>query len=253
MNALLPAIISGSSVLLKPSPQTPLVAERLSKAFDLAGLPKGVLQILHLSPQLTAYTAKHPSTDFVSFTGSVSGGQSIAKEAAEGRGRGVALELGGKDPAYVRADADLPYTIENLVDGAMFNSGQSCCAVERIYVQKPLYDEFVKGFVEMVKKYKVGDPTVPETNLGPVVSVASASRIKKQIDLAIADGAKALIPEDHFPEAVAGTAFVGPQVLVDVNHTMDVMTEETFGPVVGIQMVCGYSCPLKYNIFLFPR
>ncbi|OBZ73198.1 Succinate-semialdehyde dehydrogenase [NADP(+)] [Grifola frondosa] len=108
---------------------------------------------------------------------------------------------------------------------------------ERIYVHGSIYDSFVSKFVELTKKYKLGDPTLPDTNLGPVVSIASAERIRKQVADAINAGAKALIPEDLFPAAKVGTAFVAPQVLVDVNHSMDVMMEETFGPVVGIQKV----------------
>jgi len=181
---------------------------------------------------------QHPLVAFVSFTGSVVGGEAIEKLAVEAGGfKGVALELGGKDPAYVRADADLRYTVAELVDGAMFNSGQSCCAVERIYVHESVYNEFVAGFVEIVKQYKLGDPTKPETNLGPVVSIASAQRIRKQIADAVKAGAKTLVPEDLFPIAQADNAYVAPQVLVDVNHSMDVMMEETFGPVVGIQKV----------------
>ncbi|KAL1943782.1 hypothetical protein VTO73DRAFT_4227 [Trametes versicolor] len=238
INSVLPALIAGNSVIIKPSPQTPLAAERFASAFHKAGVPRDVLQVIHLSPELTSAAVKHPLVDFVSFTGSVAGGRAVDIAAAEASGfKGVGLELGGKDPAYVRADANLDYTVGELVDGAMFNSGQSCCAVERIYVHESIFDDFVARFAEITKKYKLGDPTEPETNLGPVVSVASAERIRKQVSSAIEAGAKALIPEDLFAVAKAGTAYVAPQVLVDVNHTMDVMMEETFGPVVGIQKV----------------
>jgi len=177
--------------------------------------------------------------DFVSFTGSVSGGKFVEEAAVAAEGfKGVALELGGKDPAYVRPDADLPFTVEQLVDGAFFNSGQSCCAVERIYVHESIYDTFVESFTKLVKdNYKLGDPTLETTNIGPVVSLASAEKIRKQVKDALAAGAKALIPEDLFPAAKENTTYVAPQVLVNVNHTMDVMMEETFGPIVGIQKV----------------
>ncbi|RDX44684.1 succinate semialdehyde dehydrogenase [Lentinus brumalis] len=238
VNSVLPALIAGNAVVLKPSPQTPLAAERFALAFHNAGVPKDVLQVIHLSPELTTKAVKNPLVDFVAFTGSVAGGRAVDIAAAEAPGfKGVGLELGGKDPAYVRADADLDYTVAELVDGAMFNSGQSCCAIERIYVHEDVYDEFVKKFVELTKKYKLGDPTEKEYNLGPVCSIASAERIRKQVAAAVAAGAKALIPEDLFPAAQPGTAFVAPQVLVDVNHSMEVMKEETFGPVVGIQKV----------------
>jgi len=180
--------------------------------------------------------------DFVSFTGSVIGGRTVEKAAVDATGfKGVALELGGKDPAYVRQDADIAYTAAELVDGAFYNSGQSCCAVERIYVHESVYDSFVSKYVDIVKTYKLGDPTKPETNLGPVVNTEHAQRIRKQVQEAVEAGAKALIPEDLFttPEIgnLEGTAYFAPQVLVDVDHTMDVMIIESFGPVVGIQKV----------------
>ncbi|ETW87357.1 hypothetical protein HETIRDRAFT_437877 [Heterobasidion irregulare TC 32-1] len=241
INAVLPAILAGNAVLLKPSPQTPLTAERFALALTRAGVPADVIQVLHLSPELVVRAVQHPLVDFVSFTGSVVGGQAVEKAAVDAEGfKGVGLELGGKDPAYVRADADLDYTAAELVDGAFFNSGQSCCSIERIYVHESIYDAFVPKVVDIVKKYKLGDPTKPEITLGPVVSLASAERIRKQIADAVKAGAKALIPEELFstPEFdVAGTTYVVPQVLVDVDHSMEVMMEETFGPVVGIQKV----------------
>ncbi|KAF8634813.1 hypothetical protein AX17_004065 [Amanita inopinata Kibby_2008] len=238
VNSVLPAIVAGNAVLLKPSPQTPLAAERFALALSRAGIPAGVIQVVHTPPELTSYVIQHPSVSFVSFTGSIPGGRAVAKAAGSGTGfPGVGLELGGKDPAYVRPDADLDYAVPELVDGAFYNSGQSCCAVERIYVHESVFDTFVTKYVDIVKKYKLGDPTLLETNLGPVISLASAQRIRKQVEDALRDGAKALIPEDFFPVAKVGTAYVAPQVLVNVSHGMEVMMEETFGPVVGIQKV----------------
>ncbi|KAJ7207071.1 succinate semialdehyde dehydrogenase [Mycena pura] len=238
VNSVFPALIAGNAVLLKPSPQTPLSAERLSAGLAHAGFPKDIMIPLHLSPELTTQVIQHPLVDYISFTGSVAGGRAVQQAAANAPGfKGVALELGGKDPAYVRADADLDYTVPELVDGALFNSGQSCCAVERIYVHESIYDDFVTKFVDIVKGYKLGDPSHQETTLGPVVSIASADRIRKQIADAVAAGAKALIPPEPFRVARLGAAYVAPQVLVDVNHTMDIMMEETFGPVVGIQKI----------------
>ncbi|KAI0050672.1 succinate semialdehyde dehydrogenase [Auriscalpium vulgare] len=241
VNSVLPAIIAGNAVILKPSPQTPLTGERFALALTHAGVPEDVIQVLHLTPALTAHAIQHRLVDFVSFTGSVAGGHAVEKAAVDAPGfKGVALELGGKDPAYVRPDADLDYTSAELVDGAFFNSGQSCCAVERIYVHESVYDAFVPKVVEVVKSYKLGDPTEKGTNLGPVVSLASAERIRKQVRDAVEAGAKALIPEEHFTvrdTSFEGTTYVVPQVLVNVDHTMEVMTEETFGPVVGIQKV----------------
>ncbi|KJA14854.1 hypothetical protein HYPSUDRAFT_208364 [Hypholoma sublateritium FD-334 SS-4] len=238
INSVLPALVAGNAVLLKPSPQTPLTAERLALALTRAGVPADAVQVLQLGLEQAAAVAADVRVGFVSFTGSVQGGRNVERAVAGGKGfAGVALELGGKDPAYVRADADLGYTVGEIVDGAFFNSGQSCCAIERVYVHESVYDEFVAKFVEITKTYKLGDPTLPGTNLGPVVSLASAERIRKQVSDAVKAGAKNLIPESHFAAAQIGTAYVAPQVLVDVTHQMDVMMEETFGPVVGIMKV----------------
>ncbi|KAF8630244.1 hypothetical protein AX15_003041 [Amanita polypyramis BW_CC] len=249
VNSILPAIISGNAVLLKPSPQTPLTAERFALALKTAGVPSEIIQVIHTSPELTSYVTQHPGVNFVSFTGSVAGGQAVAKAAANNSNfPGVGLELGGKDPAYVRADADLDYTVAELVDGAFYNSGQSCCAVERIYVNEAIFDEFVTKYVGLVKKYKLGDPTAPETNLGPVVSLASAARIRKQVEDAVTAGAIPLIGEDLFPLAQPGTTYVAPQVLINVNHNMDIMVNETFGPVVGLQKVSYFLSRIQPSI-----
>ncbi|EKM75670.1 hypothetical protein AGABI1DRAFT_116267 [Agaricus bisporus var. burnettii JB137-S8] len=238
INSVIPAIMAGNAVILKPSPQTPLTAERFALAFTKAGVPEDIIQVVHLPPALTSYAVQHPLVNFVSFTGSVTGGKSVVQSATTAEGfKGVAVELGGKDPAYVRPDADMKYTVAELADGVFFNSGQSCCSIERIYVHEQVYDKFVSDFVELAKAYKLGDPTSKDTNLGPVVSLASAERIRRQVSDAVKAGAKALIPDDLYPIAKEGTTYVAPQVLVDVNHSMDIMTEETFGPVVGIQKV----------------
>ncbi|KAF8530137.1 succinate semialdehyde dehydrogenase [Hysterangium stoloniferum] len=242
INSIIPAIVAGNTVILKPSPQTPLTAERLAAAWSGAGLPENVFQVLHLSPELTEQAVKDSRVNYVVFTGSVKGGKAVDTVAVNAEGfKGVALELGGKDPAYVREDADLDFTVPELVDGSFFNSGQSCCAVERIYVHASKYDAFVQKFIEETKGYKLGDPTDPNTTLGPVVSLASAERIRKQISDAVASGAKILVPESLFSIAQPGTTYVAPQVLVEVNHSMDVMKEETFGPVVGIMKVSSDS------------
>lgn len=238
VNGLITALLAGNAVVLKPSPQTPLTAESFQRTLEAAGLPQGLLQIAHLDFETTAKLAADARIGFLIFTGSVAGGKALAKAAADGPGfKGVGLELGGKDPAYVRHDADIKWAAEELVDGAMFNSGQSCCSVERIYVHASVFDKFVDEFVAVAKGYKLGDPSQAGTSLGPVVSLASAERIRKQVDDALSKGAKNLIPADLFPEAKAGTALVAPTVLVNVDHSMEIMTEETFGPAIGIQKV----------------
>jgi len=236
INSIIPALLAGNAVILRHSAQTPLVAERFADAFKEAGLPEGLFQFLHLSHADTANVIEDKRISFVAFTGSVSGGYQIQKVAAK-RFIGVGLELGGKDPAYVRSDVDLNYAVENLVDGAFFNSGQSCCGIERIYVHESVYDKFVEGFVELAKKYKLGNPLATETTLGPVAKRSGADLVRKHIKDAVSAGAKAMIDESLFPEANEDSNYVAPQVLVDVDHSMDVMFEESFGPVVGIMKV----------------
>ena len=236
VNGIVPALLAGNTVLLKHSQQTPLCAERIYEAFKEAGLPDNVFQFLHMDHQVTEAVIKHPLTAFVNFTGSVVGGHQIYK-AVSHKFIGCGLELGGNDPAYVRADADLEYSVENLVDGAMFNSGQCCCGIERIYVHSSLYDQFVKRFVEITNQYVLGDPMDPATTLGPMVKVSAAEFIRSMVKDAVEKGAKALIDTSRFPKDKVGTAYLAPQVLVNVNHSMQVMTEEQFGPVIGIMKV----------------
>jgi len=240
VNAVVPALLAGNSVILKMAQQTPLVAERYAEAFAAAGLPAGVFQFLHISHDQTARVIADPRVAFVAFTGSVEGGHAVQRAAAS-RFIATGLELGGKDPAYVRADADLPNAIENLVDGSYFNSGQSCCGVERIYVQKNIHAAFVDGFVALTKQYKLGNPIDPKTTLGPMVRASAADQVRAQIGAAVAKGARALL---KLPDR-EGTPYLPPEVLVDVDHRMDVMTEETFGPVVGIMPVEGDAAAIS--------
>ncbi|UCH75467.1 MAG: aldehyde dehydrogenase family protein [Rhodospirillales bacterium] len=233
VNAVLPALMAGNPVILKHSHQTPLCAERYAEIMAEAGLPDGVFQHLHMSHAGTERLIRDPRIAFVGFTGSVPGGHAISQAVAD-RFVGAGLELGGKDPAWVRADADLAFAVENLVDGAFFNAGQSCCGIERIYVHEQLYDAFVEGFVDLTRKYRLGNPLDPDTSLGPMVRAAAADFVRGQVGDAVKTGARALIDPSEFPADEPGTAYMAPQVLVDVDHSMRVMTEESFGPVVGI-------------------
>jgi acyl-CoA reductase-like NAD-dependent aldehyde dehydrogenase len=232
VNAVVPALLAGNSVILKMAQQTPLVAERYAEAFAAAGLPDGAFQYLHADHAQVARMIGDARVGYVAFTGSVGGGHAVQRAAAE-RFVATGLELGGKDPAYVRADAPLQATVENLVDGAYFNSGQSCCAVERIYVERTLFGDFIDAFVDLVKQYRLDNPLDPRTTLGPMVRADAAEAVRAQIRDAIGRGARALLPVDDSKE----TPYLAPQILVGVNHGMAVMTEETFGPVVGIQPV----------------
>ena len=236
INSLVPALLSGNTVIMKHASQTLLCAERFSQACNAAGFPIGVFQHIHASHSHVEKMIGDSRINFVVFTGSVNGGAAMERAAA-GRFIGVGTELGGKDPSYVRADADIAYAIAENVDGAFFNSGQSCCGIERIYVHDSVYDEFVEGFVNLTQQYVLGNPMDSATTIGPMVNAAAAEFVRGQVAAAIASGARALVDESHFPAAKAGTAYMGPTVLVDVNHTMDIMREESFGPVIGIMRV----------------
>jgi len=238
VNAIVPALAAGNSVILKHSDQTPLCAERIAEAATKAGLPDGVFQALHCSHDQVATLVADPRVDFVSFTGSVEGGRAVTA-AASRRFVGLGLELGGKDPAYVRRDADFDASVAGLVDGAFFNSGQSCCGIERIYVDQALYSRFIEAFAAQVAEYRLGNPLDKDTNLGPMVRTGNADMVRAQVDAALASGARGLVDAALFTAAAPGTPYLAPQVLVDVDHTMAVMREETFGPVVGIMPVNG--------------
>ncbi len=238
VNAVVPALLAGDAVVLKVASQTPLVAERWAEGLAAAGLPEGVFQFVHADHDTVAGMVTDPRVGFVAFTGSVAGGHAVQR-AASTRFVGTGLELGGKDPAYVRADAPLGATVSELVDGVYFNAGQSCCGVERIYVQRERFDEFVEAFVAQARAYELGDPLAASTTLGPLVRTSAAAFVRGQVDEAVAKGARALIDPESFPRSRVGTPYLAPQVLVDVDHGMRLMTEESFGPVVGIMPVDG--------------
>lgn len=236
INAILPAILAGNSVILKHSAQTPLCAERLCDAFMAGGLPDGVFQYLHLTHDDTETVIKDKRTNYVAFTGSVPGGEMVEKAAA-GRFITTGLELGGKDPAYVRDDADLVHAVETTMDGAFYNSGQSCCGIERVYVHESVYDDFLQQAVNWVKALKLGRSDNPETTLGPLVRASAADFVREQTREAINLGAIPHITAADFPLDKPGSPYLAPQILSEVNHSMRVMTEESFGPIVGIQKV----------------
>ncbi|KIW01925.1 uncharacterized protein PV09_06766 [Verruconis gallopava] len=239
VNSLVPAILAGNSVILKPSPQTPTIVEHMAKIFEEAGLPAGVLQYFH-SGSYTQVEAliRNPEIQLICFTGSVAGGLAVQKAASDRVAVRVGLELGGKDPAYVRADVDLKWAAAEIVDGAVFNSGQSCCSIERVYVADSVHDEFVKEVQEVLKGYVLGDPMDTKTHVGPVISKRSADTIRGHIKDALEKGAKDATPENEsFKKPPPDGNYVAPTLLTNVNHDMLVMTEETFGPVIPIMKV----------------
>ena len=236
VNSVVPALMAGNAVILKAAAQTILVGERFAEAMLAADLPKGLFTNLVLTHDDTSRILSTGSVDHCNFTGSVAGGRAIEKSAA-GTFTTLGLELGGKDPAYVRADAHFDHAVENLVDGVFFNSGQCCCGIERIYVHESLYERFVEAFVALTKTYKLGNPLDETTTLGPMATAKGAEVVRTQIKEAVAKGAKAHIDADLFPEDKGTGTYLMPQVLTNVDHSMSVMMEENFGPVVGIMKV----------------
>ena len=235
VNSIIPAMAAGNSVILKHSAQTPLCAEQLFQSAKKT-LPKDVFNYLHLNHEGGLKVVSDKRINFVSFTGSVKAGYDVQR-ATHTKFIDMALELGGKDPAYARHDCDLEKTVENLVDGSFFNSGQSCCGIERIYVDEKIYNNFIELFASKAYNYKLGNPLEKETNLGPVVKLSAANFIHKQMDDAITKGAKKIIDENKFNFPKEHKNYMVPQVLTNVDHNMGFMTEETFGPCVGIMKV----------------
>ena len=234
INTVAPALIAGNTVMLKHASQTPLVGERLAKAFHSVGIPRDIFQNVFLDHDTTSALISDRAFDFINFTGSVSGGVAMEKAAA-GTFTSIGLELGGKDPGYVMEDANLDAAVETLIDGAMFNSGQCCCGIERIYVIESLFEDFIKKAVAVVNQYNLGNPLDPETTIGPMAHIRFANEVRAQTQEAIKDGAKAHIDPCLFP--MDGGAYLMPQILTDVTHDMRIMREESFGPVVGIMSV----------------
>jgi len=236
VNVLIPALMAGNSVILKPSSQTPLTAERLIEAANSAGLPPELFQYCYLDHDAANKILTATEISYVSFTGSTTAGRNIEKCIA-GRFIDAGLELGGKDPAYVRADADLTASVENLVDGAYFNSGQSCCGIERIYVHKDVYQKFVDQFVGLVEQYQLGNPLQAQTTLGPMVRSKAVALASHQIEDAVSKGATRAIDTEQFKAESLGPAYCAPQVLLNVDHSMSLMHAESFAPIVGIMQV----------------
>ncbi|OQE32862.1 hypothetical protein PENFLA_c001G08623 [Penicillium flavigenum] len=240
VNSLIPAILAGNAVILKPSPQTPTIVEQFASAFTEAGLPENVLQFFHCGSFTFIETlVRSPLVNNICFTGSEAGGLAVQKAASD-RIVNVGLELGGKDPAYVRDDVDLAWAAEEVVDGAIFNSGQSCCAIERVYVHEKVYDGFITEVKKVLSNYRVGEPSDPKTQIGPVVSKHAKEAILAQIEDAVQKGAKNETPANEtFENFPPNGNYVRPTLLTGANHDMAVMKDETFGPVIPVMKVSG--------------
>ncbi|KAI9808840.1 MAG: hypothetical protein M1826_004044 [Phylliscum demangeonii] len=238
INSLVPALLAGNAVVLKPSPQTPTVAEHVAGIFRAASLPNNVIQNLHCgTPALLEPLLQSPKVNLIAFTGSTAAGLAIQRATAD-RIVPVFLELGGKDPAYVRADVDIDSVATDIVDGAIFNSGQSCCSIERVYVADTIHDAFVAALQKVLGTYRLGDPSDRATQVGPVISKRAAEAIRAHIVDALDKGAIDVTPEnDSFKSAPPEGNYVPPVLLINVTHQMKVMTEETFGPVIPVMKV----------------
>jgi len=248
INSIVPAILSGNTVILKPSPQTPTIVERIYDIFEEAGAPKDVVQYFHSGDfAKIEQLVKAPEIELVCFTGSVAGGLAVQRAASAEVHTRVGLELGGKDPAYVRSDVDVDWAAEEIVDGAIFNSGQSCCSLERVYVHESIHDSFVTAVQKVLAGYKLGDPFDPKTNIGPVVSKRSAETIHAHITDAVSKGAKNATPPNHsFENPPSDGNYVAPTLLTHVTHEMTVMKDETFGPVIPVMRVKSDEEAIKY-------
>lgn len=241
VNAVVPALLAGNAVILKHSDQSPLAAEHFAQAFTAAGLPAGVFQFLHMNHAATAQVLDDDCIDHVCFTGSVQGGLAVTRAIASRSGRnrfiGAGLELGGKDAAYVRPDADIEFAAANIVEGALFNSGQSCCGIERIYAHRDIVSDFIDALIAATNSWILGDPRIETTTLGPLVRQRNADAVRAHLTCALDDGARPLIDTASWSKDRADTPYLAPQFLTNVDHSMAIMTEETFGPCAGIMTV----------------
>lgn len=231
-NVILPALLTGNAVLYKPSEYAALSGLEIARLLHEAGVPRDVLVCLVGAGEVGAALLEQ-ELDGVFFTGSHATGQRIA-QAVGGRFVKMQLELGGKDPTYVCEDADPKAAADSLADGAMYNTGQSCCSVERIYVHERIHDAFVDHFVAAVKGFRMGDPMREDTYIGAITRAPQLDVLEAQVDDALAKGAALLVGGER---RIGEGNWFDATVLVNVDHTMDVMREESFGPVIGIQKV----------------
>lgn len=233
-NVIVPALLAGNAVLYKPSEFATLSGMHIARLLHDAGVPREVMQPLVGAGEVGAALLAQ-RIDGLFFTGSHATGVRIAQALAS-RLVKLQLELGGKDPTYVRADADAKAAAESLADGAMYNTGQSCCSVERIYVHESLHDAFVEHFVATVRGFKVGDPMAPDTYIGAITRAPQLAVLDAQVADAKARGARLLTGGRRLP---GPGNWYAPTVFTQVDHTMELMREESFGPIIGIQKVRG--------------
>jgi acyl-CoA reductase-like NAD-dependent aldehyde dehydrogenase len=238
INVVVASVLAGNGVIIKHSPRTPLCSEHLAQAFAEAGAPEGLVTALHVDHGTAAALIGRPEIGYVAFTGSVRGGREVYREVSRHL-RPVGMELGGKDAAYVRADADLDFTVPNTAEGAFYNAGQSCCAVERIYVDRAIYDEFVERFVaETRAAWSLGDPSVEGSALGPMALPGAIETLEAHVADAVARGGRLLLGGNRAQVGGRGRYFEAT-VVADAPPESLLMREESFGPVIGLYPVDG--------------
>ncbi len=237
VNVIVPSVLAGNAVLVKHASQTALVADQFERAFLDAGAPEGLVQAFPVAHDVAAAIVGTRRIGYVSFTGSVRGGHEVLRSVAQNNFINVGLELGGKDPALVLPDADFDATVESLVDGAFYNAGQSCCGIERIYVDAAIHNRFVEAYVAKVREYRVGNPLEDGVSVGPLVNAKAAAHVRQQVEAAIAGGAQSVVGDADFDVPDLSACYLAPQVLTGVDHGMALMSEETFGPAIGIMKV----------------
>ena len=233
VNVIVPAVLAGNAVVIKHSSLTPLCAIAFEEAFKHGGAPEGLVTALIMDHNTTEKVIQSGFIHHVAFTGSTGGGRKV-QTSASSHFIDVGLELGGKDPAYIRKDANLDSAVPGVMDGVFYNAGQSCCAVERIYVHNSLFDEFVDGAIEFMNNLKIGDPMDDSADMGPMAQESGIKIVENQLKDAADKGAKILTHPGPIPE---GENYIFPAILTNVNHDMEIMIEETFGPIVGIMAV----------------
>lgn len=233
VNVVVPALLAGNTVLLKHSAKTPLCGIAFEEAFGQLEIPNLVRQLI-LTHDQTSKLIGNPGIDHVSFTGSVEGGRQIHRDVSR-RFIDAGLELGGKDPAYVADDADLDFAAANIVDGACYNGGQSCCAVERVYVHASIHDAFVSRSREVMEQYRPGDPMDESTTMGPMASAGALDELEAQTRDAVSRGARLLLGGKRVDDTTGN--FFPPTLIVDVPNDALVMQEESFGPILPVASV----------------
>ncbi|MFC5922845.1 aldehyde dehydrogenase [Micromonospora vulcania] len=230
---LVPALLAGNTVVLKVSPENSLSMMLLADLWHEAGLPDGVLSILPADRETSEYLVSHPNVDKISFTGSTRAGRRIASIAGEHLKR-VGLELGGKSAAIILADADLPAVMQGLRFGSLGNNGEACILQTRILAPRSRYDEVVAALKEMVESLKVGDPSEPDTFVGPMIRPDQQHRVIDYIKLGIAEGARLVTGGPEVPQGLEQGNYVTPTVFADVTNNMRIAQEEIFGPVLAV-------------------